>query len=175
MWSNAFHRWMLKMDQCLYKFLYPMKLPVVPLLMKRITAVRLLHLDMLQFREQMNHLWRNMHTQQVSTRLRGPKCPTNDPLEIRHPGRVLPFFSIYSVHPLTQLTHSRFFLVTVMQCRMHPSRLNIHIFKYTWNRWKALRMGIIHRRKDFFIGKLLSNACKCWFINLKRLRTSFQR
>lgn len=121
MWSNAFHRWMLKMGQCLYKFLYPMKLPVMPLLMKRITAVRLLHLDMLQFREQMNHLWRNMHTQQVSTRLRGPKCPTNDPLEIRHPGRVLLFFSIYSVYPLTQLTHSRFFLVTVMQCRMHPS------------------------------------------------------
>ncbi|XP_036160482.1 E3 ubiquitin-protein ligase RNF128 isoform X3 [Myotis myotis] len=58
-------KWILKMDQCLYKSLYPMKLLIVPLLMKKIIAVRLHHLDMLQFREQMNRLWRNMCSQQM--------------------------------------------------------------------------------------------------------------
>lgn len=81
---NAFRRWMLKMDQCLYKFRHPTKHPIVPLLMKRIIAVKLHRRDMLQFRAQMNRLWRNMCSQQVSTMLRGSECPTNDPLGIRH-------------------------------------------------------------------------------------------
>lgn len=94
--SNAFQRWILKMDQYLYKSLYPMKHLIVPLLMKRIIAVRLHHLDMLQFREQMNHLWRNMCSQQVSTMLR-VKSPTNDTLW---------FLSICSIR---LLIHFRFF------------------------------------------------------------------
>lgn len=73
--SNAFPRWMLKMDQCLYKSLFPMRHQIVPLLMKRIIAVRPHHLDMLLFREQMNHLWKNMCNQQVSITMRGSESP----------------------------------------------------------------------------------------------------
>lgn len=97
--SNAFQRWMLKMDQCLYKSLYPMKHPIVPPLMKKIIAVRLRHLDMLQFREQMNRLWRSTCSQQVSTILRGNECSTNDPLWIICPAEYSCFLAFVPFIP----------------------------------------------------------------------------
>lgn len=72
------------MDQCLYKFLFLMKHLILPLPMKRTVAVRLHHLDMLQYKEQMSHLWRNMRSQQVSTVLKGSGLITSNQSTVDH-------------------------------------------------------------------------------------------
>lgn len=154
------------MDQCPYKSLYPMKHPIVPPPMKRIIAVRPHHLDMLQYREQMNPLWRNTCSQQVSI-LKVNECTTI------HCGSyaciVLLLFSVCSIQPLSW---SKFFLLKIMPWRMHPY-LNIHIFKCIWNRWNASEWGLF--TKERFIGTLLSDAFKSWLINyLQRVRRNFK-
>lgn len=131
MWSNAFHRWMLEDGSV------SLQVPV-----SNETSSNASH-------EEDNHsetcfIWyasvqgadeppleEHAHSASGAPGWGAPGCSHKWSAEIRHPGSVLLFFSIYSVHPLTQLTHSRFFLVTVMQCRMHPS-FDLILLPY-WN------------------------------------------
>lgn len=158
---NAFQRWMLKMDRCLYKSLYPMKHPIAPPPMKRIIAVKLRRLDTLPYRELMNHRWRSMYNLQVSTMLRVREGPSEAPSISMLAVRSLLLLSVHH-----SWIHLRLLLLKITQWSMHPySNLLYPYSNNTYNNNQSTAgMGSIHER---FIAKLLSNALKYW-LNIRR-------